>query len=434
MQIRKIAEFLSEMAQKEQKSVDQLLHDMLATTHREPFQAWLKEHPPKIRHLDITQEISHSPEIKQILDYVVRNVTLYLPASVGSSIILWSDQQKKYLVSTTSVPGQPPHVTSTRIRRQQGATRWIIDNQQSLVVGDVQSDPFGANPMIVQYGVQSYIGVPLLHNDQSLGVLYALNNTPHAFSEKEISLMHDMARIVSHTITQTIVANQLAEANENLHAYAHMVAHDLKSPLSTLYGFSQLALEDIDDQAPSIQASFNDIHRLVQNTFRIIDDLLLLADLNSQQDALHEDVDLLVLLKEAKSELHYVLQEHDCAVDLPQNIIVLVGHPVWYKQLLKHLMQIGLNTDSTLSRIQVEYELLDQDIQIEMNYTYDDQKVDLTWAELSDLNKTRPISFEHGIHLSIAQRIIDKMKAHMDITLEGVRLEKIQCKIPLQTS
>lgn len=96
---------------------------------------------------------------------------------------------------------------------------------------------------------------------------------------------------------------QLEAANRELEAFSHTVAHDLRAPLRTISGFSNMLLEDLSGKLDG--AALNYLNRITSATRRmsqLIDDLMKLSDLNNGEMA-REKVDLSAIAADIASGL-----------------------------------------------------------------------------------------------------------------------------------
>jgi len=260
----------------------------------------------------------HQPtELQCVLDRAVAVGTEGMGTRGGASIVLWDAQQECFTVSASTVPGQPEQLAALRIRRSGGASRWIVDHRQPMVVPDIREDPFRANAMLPEFGLQSYAGVPLLFEDQALGVFYVLHDQPRAFSEEDVAFMEAVAGRVAVAIFKVrlyervqgvnrILQQRSAEleaANKELEAFSYSVSHDLRAPLRAIDGFSKMLEQDASRQLD--QKCLRYLDRIRNGTERmgtLIDEMLKLSRL-SRAPMKRVELDLSVMVSEALAEL-----------------------------------------------------------------------------------------------------------------------------------
>ena len=97
---------------------------------------------------------------------------------------------------------------------------------------------------------------------------------------------------------------ELVVANKNLEAFAYSVAHDLRSPLRALSGYSEALTEDYADRLDDTGRWYTDrIQAATERMGRLIDDLLQLAQV-SRTDMNLTSVDLSAEVTALSAELH----------------------------------------------------------------------------------------------------------------------------------
>ena len=96
-------------------------------------------------------------------------------------------------------------------------------------------------------------------------------------------------------LMQTLRQNrdELQARNEELDAYAHTVAHDLKNPLTMIIGFSDLLHDNFDSLSPeNLKVCLDAIIEHGMKMSSIIDTLLKLAGVRGTEQVKLETVDM----------------------------------------------------------------------------------------------------------------------------------------------
>jgi len=140
-----------------------------------------------------------------------------MPGGNKHSIVLWNSETETFDMGASTVQMQPPGTTANRVRRKKGATRWIVDHRKPFIVSDVKDDPFGANPMLIEYGIQGYCGVPLLFEGVAIGVLYTLWMDGNIYDTNAIELLQGFANFITITIANIRLTDELSTANQTIY-------------------------------------------------------------------------------------------------------------------------------------------------------------------------------------------------------------------------
>ncbi len=196
-------------------------------------------------------------------------------------------------------------------------------------------------------GLRSYLGVPMLANGQTVGVLsFALAETHRSFTPADLELAQELGRraglALAHarlheqlqdsnaTLEQRVEARTreleeqaraLRRSNVELERFAYVASHDLQEPLRTIASFTELLehryAERLDDRGVRYLAL---VIQGAQRMKMLINDLLVFSRLNAVKEPLRP-VELDAPLREALASLHVAVQESGATVtwgDLPR--------------------------------------------------------------------------------------------------------------------
>lgn len=113
----------------------------------------------------------------------------------------------------------------------------------------------------------------------------------------------------------------LAAANKELEAFSYSVSHDLRAPLRSVDGFSQVLLEDYSDKLDDAGRQYlGRIRKATQNMSSLIDDLLNLSKL-TRSDINTQPVNLSDVAAEIVQELQGAEPEREVAVNIMPNLV-----------------------------------------------------------------------------------------------------------------
>jgi signal transduction histidine kinase len=89
-------------------------------------------------------------------------------------------------------------------------------------------------------GVRSSLTFPLKADGKAIGFVFFSSATPHAYSARHAELLSDMATELSLLVEYGRL-HQFFETNKGYERFLRTALHDLRSPLSTIQGFLELA-------------------------------------------------------------------------------------------------------------------------------------------------------------------------------------------------
>lgn len=185
----------------------------------EELNKWQRQHHHR-RLSELAQIELVGESMDHVLETIVAITEEHLPATRGVAITLWDPRTERYVVARSTVPGQDRASVESRIRSAGGATRWIIDRKEAVVVADVLTDPFGPNPLAIEYGIGAYAGVPIFARDEVIGVIYAMNAEPTDWLEVDLHFL----RAIANRAAMAITNSRLLVATKNARDRAQAVS------------------------------------------------------------------------------------------------------------------------------------------------------------------------------------------------------------------
>jgi two-component system sensor histidine kinase/response regulator len=136
-------------------------------------------------------------------------------------------------------------------------------------------------------------------------------------------------------------AATLQARNKELEAYSHMVAHDLKDPLAALIVTSDLITHVPDLTRKELKESLKQIKSTAYEMTRIIDSLLLLAEVD-KGDAPLEPVDMAWVVENVRDRLSIMIEENRARIGLPDVWPDAIGYAPWIEEVWANYLSNAL--------------------------------------------------------------------------------------------
>ncbi len=260
-------------------------------------------------------------------------------------------------------------------------------------------------------GAVDYITRPI----QSEEVLARLK-THLTLQQLQLTLAEQNARL------QAEIAER-EELIEELDAFAHTVAHDLKNPLGVTINYAAF-LQKYSDKlsAEELKNRLDLIVRNGQKMNNIINELLLLASVRTGEIAL-QPLDMAEIVAEVQSRLAFMIEEYQAQVITPESgWPVAWGYGPWVEEVWTNYLSNAIKYGGQPPQVELGGTTLEGGL---AQFWVRDNGRGLTPAEQGQLfipfTRLSQANVEgHGLGLSIVQRIVEKLGGTVGVKSQGV--------------
>lgn len=245
------------------------------------------------------------------------------------------------------------------------------------------------------------------------------------------------AEIVERQHAQEVLSERTAELerrNEELDAYAHTVAHDLKAPLASVIGFSDL-LDKRHEKIPADKLVYycSIIAQNGRKIVNIVDALLLLASVRKVDEVPTERLDLPEIIEDIQRRLADAILESDAEIVVPDRWPDVTGYQPWVEEILANYISNAIKYGGRPPRIEVGAA---DHIDGYVRFWVRDNGRGLTPEEQARLfipfTRLDQIRVKgYGLGLSIVQRIAEKLNGQVGVESEVGRGCTFYCNLPL---
>ncbi len=306
-----------------------------------------------VQHLKAAREtamdIAAALEMKPLLQRVVQRVKKMVDTRGVEIGLLDAEQQVVRIAASESPWGG---YTGLEIPLGHGAGGWVAAQGQTLVLEDFNTWPHKGD-MTFPSIFHAVVSVPLKFHDEVLGVLTIFDDREgHTFTRHDVQLLELLAPQVAvalrnarlyEELRQRMQAQQRAEReliqSARLAAVGEMaaaVAHELNSPLTTVMGFTELALEEL---APD-QQIYSDLQLVLQEARRAREIIQRLLDFARHTEPLRMATNLNDLAHETLRLVRHLLTTSSVTleVDLQEDLPMVMVDRAEIKQVLLNLI------------------------------------------------------------------------------------------------
>jgi signal transduction histidine kinase len=375
------------------------------------------------------QALTSTLNLDEVLDHVLEEVRRLLGV-VASSIWLL-DRETGDLVCQQASGLRSEIVRGWRLAPGEGFVGWAAQTGQSLLVSDVSADDRHFDRIDQQTGLmlRSILSVPLQVKEDVIGVLQVMDSMPGRFNEADLELLTPLAASAAIAVDNAALVETLRQRtvelearNEELDAFAHTAAHDLKGPLGYMVGFAQILSQDYSKfSEEELRRYLELIARSGRKMSNIIDEMLLLASTHKLEDVQMRPLDMAFIVENALQRLSYLAEENQAEIIRPDRWPTALGYAPWIEEVWVNYLSNAIKYGGQPPRIELGASLLTEDGTGDMvRFWVRDNGAGLTPEEQGRLFKpfTRLDQVRtkgHGLGLSIVQRIVEKLGGRVGI-------------------
>ncbi len=229
-------------------------------------------------------------------------------------------------------------------------------------------------------GIRAYVVVPLRADSTIVGTLHLESSLPHAFTANHVAIAAEVAAMLALAIRQSQLyalaqkeiaerkrteealrrkAMELETRNAELDAFAHTVAHDLKTPLSTIVGMGTLLVEHyarMDEERLR-----QNLRIIVQTGYKmnsIINELLLLASVRTLEEVPIAPLRMDRIVREAKRRLKGMLMEYGGEIIEPAQWPEVLGYAPWVEEVWVNYISNAIKYGGRPPRVQLGFDFV----------------------------------------------------------------------------
>ena len=265
----------------------------------------------------------------------------------------------------------------------------------------------------------SEITVPIVVEGHIIGIIDSEHPEKYFFNEGQLVTLINISRVIAMQLNNAIslekrkeaegkyikINKELAKKNEALEEYAHIVSHDLKSPLRSISALLSWIKEDNEELInDSSKVYFDNIDKSLEHMENLISDVLIYSSISFEQIKF-TSIDIKKLLNEI---VDYIFVPEHVTIEISAMPRKIKADYTQFKQLFQNLITNAVKfIDKDKGKVKILYESDEffykfsiSDNGIGIDEKYHDKIFDVFQSLTKD-------SKSSGIGLSIVKKIIN---------------------------
>lgn len=357
----------------------------------------------------------------------------------GCYITLWDEERGVPVPAAAYGPMRETYPTFQVQAGETTATESVLRLGRALAIEDVFNTPYLSPRIAAHFPTRSMLALPLMVGEQKLGAALISYEKPRHFTPEEVARAgHAAAQIAlaiaksqALMLTQKEIlrrkqaeeqlrqyALQLEARNEELDAFAHTVAHDLRGLVSLIIGYAEMLESNLPTfSMEELREHLQSIAHHGRKMADVLEALLLLATVRSQ-DVEVQPLDMGSIVTELLSRLSDQIQQSEAEIILPEAWPVALGYRPWVEEVWFNYISNAVKYGGQPPRVELGADVL-PDTPGMVRFWVKDNGPGLTPEEQSRLftpfTRLSPEGKGHGLGLSIVKRIVEKLGGQVGV-------------------
>ncbi len=219
-------------------------------------------------------------ELEELLQALLARTKEIL--GVDTCAILLHDTERNELVARAAIGIEEEVEQGVRIPVGGGFAGKIAAERRPVILPVVDHDHV-LNPILLDKGIKSMLGVPLMAYDHVVGVMHVGTLSPHDFQQDDVELLQLVAERAALAIEKARLHQEMVRLDQMKLNFVAIASHELRTPATSVYGLLTTLRARGDQLNPEVRAELEDTAwQQADRLRRLIEQLLDLSRLDAR--------------------------------------------------------------------------------------------------------------------------------------------------------
>jgi len=310
--------------------------------------------------LDIATAAAGELDLDQILLETLDRLRTVLPLTGGSIALVEGDD----LVIRAAIGPFAVAALGQRLRRGPSRSWGVIETLEPYLSGDLQAAGLQVKTAGAEDVIRSWLAVPIVRRGQGIGLLEIDATQVTAFDQADVELLTTVVRALAGPVELASRYAEERQANALREAFIGVISHELRTPITTIYGLSKMLRQRLDTMAPEVRDQLiGDVEAESDRLYRLVEDLLVLS--RAERGRVEIATDPIVLthvLRRAIDSEATRWPTRDFSLDADRHVPIVLGEETYVEQAIRNLLTNAAKYSAPGTSITVRVEPADDEV------------------------------------------------------------------------
>lgn len=301
--------------------------------------------------IDIASAAAGERDLDQILHETLDRLRTAMPLTGGSIALIQGDE----LVIRAAVGPFADEALGQRVRRGPGLSWRVVETLEPSHIPDVRASEAVMRGPKAKEELRSWLAVPIVRRGRGIGLVEIDSTTPNAFSTGDVALLETVVRVLSGPVELAAHHESEQRANQLRDAFIGVISHELRTPITTIYGLSKMLRQRGASLDPEVLVStIEDVEMEADRLHRLVEDLLVLS--RAERGAVPIEGEPLgiarIIRRVVEAELAR-MPGRVIDVDATDPLPLAIGEETYVEQVVRNLLTNAAKYSDPANRIRI---------------------------------------------------------------------------------
>jgi signal transduction histidine kinase len=286
--------------------------------------------------IEIAAAASAELDLDQILHEALGRLRSVIPLTGGSIELVTGDD----LVIRAAIGPFADEAVGQTLHRGPSRSWSVVETLKPYRTGDLFRDGNRVRGTAAASAVHSWLAVPIVRHGTGIGLVEVDSTEIDAFSAADEELLASVVGVLAGHVELAAHHDEQRRANALREAFIGVISHELRTPITTIYGLARVLRQRGHELAPEVQSqSILDIEAESDRLYRLVEDLLVLSRAESGRvefEAEPISVGRLVQrIVDAEAERR---PDRRFEVRQPPGLALIEAEPTYVEQVIRNLL------------------------------------------------------------------------------------------------